>query len=722
MIAKMIKGRGFRGALEYDLKKEKGRVLDGNMAGRNPRELAAEFGEIRKLRPNLGKAVLHVSLSAAIGEKLTDDQWCAIGKRYLRGMGFKDNQFLITRHTDTEHEHIHILANRITTAGEVVSDGQDYQRQETIMREIELEYGLQRVVPSRESERRAPTKGEIEQGIRTGRPSTRQCLQQLCDAAAQDCHSFTDYLERLEAVGVEVIPTVQKGGARLSGIQYRLDGVIMKGSDLGKIYAAAGIQKRGIIYEQDRDFAAVSRSLEREATRGAGRPDRGDEASQKPERGGIGHDAGTPGAVNGSPGRRNAEDVDRDRPHEPGAGQDVQTAASGLGEELQRRGSSSEQGRRESEPSREPDGLDSLQFGPSDWTGDSGACERILSLAGTDAECSEHAGSTGSRQFSETRHDRSLEAIRRQVEALGSSHFDIEIREVRSGQVIRRLWTRPQLEQSTKWLKRMNARGNDIFIRPAGDHGLVLVKDLKAENLQRMKADGFAPAAILEVGLGTYQAWVKLSDQALFAGVRQLAEQDLAKKYGAQKKGDSCGYGRLAGFTNQNVEYIRDGRQPYVLARDCTGLIADTAFAYLERIDRYRDRIAVQEARNNRLKLIEIVKRNHAQRDPVQDYRLLAQSLMQQNRTGESDFSRMDWIIATDMAKSGYWTEQDIARALAEASPNMESHKVEHIEDYARRMAEKAWNVPEVQAIRSKQSSERQVVSRSRHRDGPGLG
>lgn len=35
-------------------------------------------------------------------------------------MGFKDNQFVITRHTDTEHEHIHILANRITHAGEVM--------------------------------------------------------------------------------------------------------------------------------------------------------------------------------------------------------------------------------------------------------------------------------------------------------------------------------------------------------------------------------------------------------------------------------------------------------------------------------------------------------------------------------------------------------------------------------------------------------------------------
>lgn len=86
-------------------------MIDTNMNGSDPRELAAEFGEIRKLRLALGRAVLHVSLSAAPGEHLTDEQWRAIGLRYLHGMGLDHNQYLITRHNDTEHEHIHLLAN-----------------------------------------------------------------------------------------------------------------------------------------------------------------------------------------------------------------------------------------------------------------------------------------------------------------------------------------------------------------------------------------------------------------------------------------------------------------------------------------------------------------------------------------------------------------------------------------------------------------------------------
>ena len=240
MIAKAVKGKGFRGALAYDLSKDQGRILDTNMAGEGVRELASEFGAIRKLRPQLEKAVLHVSLSAAPDEKLSDAQWQAIGRKYLQGMQLVDNQYLITRHTDTEHEHIHILANRITHFGDVVSDSQDYRRQEALMREIERDYGLKQLTPSIESERRAPTRGEIEKQLRTAEVSTRIQLQQLADAAAQGCTSYGEYQARLEAAGVELIPVLQLGGAKLSGLMYRLDNVTMKGSDLGKGYSPPG--------------------------------------------------------------------------------------------------------------------------------------------------------------------------------------------------------------------------------------------------------------------------------------------------------------------------------------------------------------------------------------------------------------------------------------------------------------------------------------------------
>jgi hypothetical protein len=62
------------------------------------------------------------------------------------------------------------------------------------MRDVERDLGLQPVPPSAESERRAATNGEIEQGLRTGKPSTRQQLQQLCDGVIERCGSLTAVL------------------------------------------------------------------------------------------------------------------------------------------------------------------------------------------------------------------------------------------------------------------------------------------------------------------------------------------------------------------------------------------------------------------------------------------------------------------------------------------------------------------------------------------------
>ncbi|WP_442905272.1 hypothetical protein [Janthinobacterium sp. CG3] len=78
----------------------------------------------------------------------------------------------------------------------------------------------------------------------------------------------------------------------------------------------------------------------------------------------------------------------------------------------------------------------------------------------------------------------------------------------------------------------------------------------------------------------------------------------------------------------------------------------------------------------------------------------------------------MDWMIAQDMAKGGRFTVQDIEKGIRECSPNVESRKAGHIEDYARRTAEKAWNAPEVKHYRQEQAQEQ---SQQAKRNGPDI-
>lgn len=69
MIAKAIKGKGFRGAVAYDLQKGKSILLDSNMSAKEKGSVSAfakEFEAIRALRPNLTKAVCHVSITCTL--------------------------------------------------------------------------------------------------------------------------------------------------------------------------------------------------------------------------------------------------------------------------------------------------------------------------------------------------------------------------------------------------------------------------------------------------------------------------------------------------------------------------------------------------------------------------------------------------------------------------------------------------------------------------------
>lgn len=59
-------------------------------------------------------------------------------------------------------------------------------------------------------------------------------------------------------------------------------------------------------------------------------------------------------------------------------------------------------------------------------------------------------------------------------------------------------------------------------------------------------------------------------------------------------------------------------------------------------------------------------------------------------------------MIAKNMAQSGRFTAQDIERGIRECSPHIESRKVGHIEDYARRTAVKA-----VQEVRPDRQAQR---------------
>lgn len=146
MIATISKGKGARGLLAYcvgDPAAPRGVRVAGNMAGRTIRELAAEFGLVRKMRPTLGRAIAHVSLSLPAEDRHpTPAEWAAMAESFIAEMGFTDCPWVAFEHTDTEHHHIHLAISRIRADGKVIPDAGDFRRAQAVSRRLEKIYGL----------------------------------------------------------------------------------------------------------------------------------------------------------------------------------------------------------------------------------------------------------------------------------------------------------------------------------------------------------------------------------------------------------------------------------------------------------------------------------------------------------------------------------------------------------------------------------------------------
>lgn len=277
---------------------------------------------------------------------------------------------------------------------------------------------------------------------------------------------------------------------------------------------------------------------------------------------------------------------------------------------------------------------------------------------------------------------------------MGCERFEVGIR-APDGKMRIRTWTKDEVLEALPWLKRQNALGADLYVRPTGEQsaGLVLLDDLTQSQLARLEADGLEPALVVETSLLNYQAWIRLSDKPLEPEIATLLAKTLAKAYDADpNSADWRHFGRLAGFTNRKPEHRRpDGRCPWVLCHGARGRLARRGPELVQHALQQRDaaRDAAERARRlDAARTLEDGRIFGRDPDPVREYRRQLKVLLA--RYGEHlDVSRADYMIVRDMARRGYAADQ-IRQALLEASPDLAHRKAGHVEDYVARTVRKA--------------------------------
>ena len=74
--------------------------------------------------------------------KLTDEKMVQLAQEYMREMKITDTQYIIVRHQDREHPHVHIVFNRIDNNGKTISDSNDMYRNEQVCKKLKEKHGL----------------------------------------------------------------------------------------------------------------------------------------------------------------------------------------------------------------------------------------------------------------------------------------------------------------------------------------------------------------------------------------------------------------------------------------------------------------------------------------------------------------------------------------------------------------------------------------------------
>ncbi|MEE8057834.1 MAG: MobQ family relaxase, partial [Pseudomonadales bacterium] len=312
-----------------------------------------------------------------------------------------------------------------------------------------------------------------------------------------------------------------------------------------------------------------------------------------------------------------------------------------------------------------------------------GAVDRIVALART--EDTDSSGDNLVLSQAQQPIDRCYLAVRRQLNAMGCERYEVGIRDS-DGRMMPRKWTESEVLKSVGWLKRENAKGSDIYIRPAGSQGIVLVDDLTRGSLTAMREQGFTPALVTETSPQNYQAWIRLSDSPLEPHVATCASKTLAKQYNADPSSADWGhYGRLAGFTNRKPAHITDtGRNPWVLCHESSGRKAPRG----EDLVKVASQPAQGHERESRLKASESLCKGVSGGDPVEVYQKEINRLTA--RYGPStDFSRADFMVCQHMIKLGF-NEQQLVETLKKASPKLATRKAGHQNDYCERTVRKA--------------------------------
>ena len=232
MVAILKPNNSLKDTFYYNENKVKSGVAKCLLAENYPHELP-ELNEVQKLQMLQKLAALrtktklnsiHISLNFDQSEKLSPEQLVKIARKYMEGIGFENQPYLVYEHFDAGHPHIHIVTTNIEANGERIDlHHLGIHKSEPTRKNIEKEFNLVK------AEGRKPTDYQLEpvmlQKAMYGKTQTRRAIANVLSGIINTYHYAS--LNELNAVLGQYNVKADRGleGSRIyknNGLTYQI--------------------------------------------------------------------------------------------------------------------------------------------------------------------------------------------------------------------------------------------------------------------------------------------------------------------------------------------------------------------------------------------------------------------------------------------------------------------------------------------------------------------
>nr|WP_315419565.1 relaxase/mobilization nuclease domain-containing protein [uncultured Pedobacter sp.] len=117
------------------------RIFSNNFSIENREVFCATFKHLIA-ETSVEEPTRHISINLPPGEKVSDLTFQNIAKEYMDQLGYGSQPYVVYRHADRPHEHIHIVTVNIDEDGRKINDFFEYKRSQKITRMLEDKYKL----------------------------------------------------------------------------------------------------------------------------------------------------------------------------------------------------------------------------------------------------------------------------------------------------------------------------------------------------------------------------------------------------------------------------------------------------------------------------------------------------------------------------------------------------------------------------------------------------